>query len=304
MRDQAERLRLLARALRDQVRLQIREGVHSCRILAVTSGKGGVGKTNLALGISLSLARAGYRVVLLDADLGLANVDVVLGILPRYNLAHFFEGKKTLEEVIYEGPAGLKIIPGGSGIAELANLDVPSLEKVFREFSLLDNKLDFMIIDTSAGISRQVLAFVLAADEVLVVTTPEPTGLIKVYTNSGGKGKVRVVVNMVKDLREGELAAQKLLGVVNQFLGIEVEVAGFIPRDAAVSEAVRRHQAYVLAFPRAPASVSTARLAALLGGFPEERPRGARLFFEQVTAFLRGQQPWNGGGAVRGRRTS
>jgi len=160
VKDQAERLRLIAKSLQEKIRNQIYNNMKTCRVLAVTSGKGGVGKTNLALGLSLALARAGYRVMILDADMGLANIDVILGLIPKYNLAHVFRGKKKIEDILQPGPAGLQIIPGSSGIEELANLDPLALTKLLEEISAFNQKLDYLFIDTGAGISRQVLAFI------------------------------------------------------------------------------------------------------------------------------------------------
>ncbi len=296
MKDQAERLRMIARSLQDQIRSQIYNSTKGCRVVAVTSGKGGVGKTNLALGLSLALAKAGYRVMILDADMGLANIDVILGLIPRYNLAHVFAGERRIEEILQAGPAGLWIIPGGSGIEELANLEPLALTKLLQEIAALGQNLDYLFIDTGAGISRQVLAFILAADEVLLVTTPEPTaltdayGLIKVFNRHQGKGKIKLVINMVTNEQEGFDAAQKLISVVHQFLNIKIEVAGFIPSDTAVQDAVRKHQAYLLAFPRSPASLSTIKIASSLGERSGKPPRGIQNFFEQLLAFFRGKE--------------
>ncbi len=292
MKDQAERLRLIAKSLQEKIRNQIYNNMKTCRVLAVTSGKGGVGKTNLALGLSLALARAGYRVMILDADMGLANIDVILGLIPKYNLAHVFRGKKKIEDILQPGPAGLQIIPGSSGIEELANLDPLALTKLLEEISAFNQKLDYLFIDTGAGISRQVLAFILAADEVLLVTTPEPTaltdayGLIKVFNRHQGRGKLRLIINMVTNEQEGREAAEKLSRVVQQFLNLEIEVAGFIPCDTTVQEAVRRHQSYMLAFPRAPASLSTIKIASTIGELAGESPRGIQGFFKQLVAFF------------------
>lgn len=309
MKDQAERLRIIARSLKEQIRSQIYEGPKSCRVFAVTSGKGGVGKTNLALGLSLALAKAGHRVMLLDADMGLADIDIILGLIPKYNLSHVFTGEKHLEEVLYQGPAGLQIIPGGSGIEELANFDTLTLTKLLKDIGNLDQKLDFLFVDTSAGISKQVMAFILAADEVLVVTTSEPTalidayGLIKVFKHRSGTGKLKLIINMVRNQQEGEMAAQKLLGVVQQFLNLEIEVAGYVPRDSSVSEAVRRHQPYILAFPRAPVSLSTIKIASSLSNLTQEKARGIKSFFEQLATFFQGQA-LNKGTAQGGKQES
>lgn len=296
MNEQAERLRDLAKALQEKIQSQVFNLTAPCRVLTVSSGKGGVGKTNLALALSLALAGENYRVILIDADLGMANVDVILGMIPRYNLSDVFRGEKRIEEVIQEGPAGLKIIPGGSGIEEMVNLEPQALTRLLDDVAALEEKLDYLIVDTGAGISRQVMAFTLAAEEILLVTTPEPTaltdayGLIKVFKQHQGKGRCRLVINMVKSEQEGRETAQKLVKVVQQFLKFKIEVAGFIPSDRAVAEAVRKNQSYILAFPRSPASLATMELAALLGNFTTaaKTSSGVQGFFQRIATFLRG----------------
>lgn len=292
MNDQAERLRFLARTLQDQVRSQVFEAVQSCRVIAVTSGKGGVGKTNLALGLALALAKAKYRVLLWDADLGLANVDIILGIVPKYNLTHVLKGERSIREVLIEGPAGLRVIPGGSGIEEIANVEPLVLTKILREMAALDSKLDYLFIDTGAGITRQVLAVALAATEVMLVTTPEPTaltdayGMIKVLKNHRGAHRIKLIVNMAKNEREGEAAAEKLVRVARQFLGVELKVVGYVPYDRAVPDAVKKNQHYYLASPHAPASLSTLKIASSLGKIKKDGNSGLKDFVEQVVSFL------------------
>lgn len=292
MNDQAERLRFLARALQDKIRSQLFEVPQTCRVIAVTSGKGGVGKTNLALGLALALAKAKYRVLLWDADLGLANVDIILGMVPKYNLTHVLKGEKSIRDILIEGPAGLRVIPGGSGIEELANVDPFILTKIYQEVAILDTKLDYLFIDTGAGISRQVLASALAATDVLLVTTPEPTaltdayGMIKVLKNHRGAHRIKLIINMAKNDSEGEAAARKLVRVARQFLGLELSVMGFVPYDRAVQDAVKSNQSYFLAYPRAPASLSTLKIASSLGKIKEDTNSGLKNFMEQVVSFL------------------
>lgn len=188
MRDQAEKLRILARTIKNQVESEIKGNGKKTRIIAVTSGKGGVGKTNFTINFALSLMAYGQKVIVLDADLGLANIDVILGISPKYNLYHVLKGEKTIQEIIVPGPQGLQIIAGGSGIQELANLRRWQVEQFIAKLGELEGLADILIIDTAAGLSRNVMSFVLAADEVIVITTPEPTaitdayGLVKVMT--------------------------------------------------------------------------------------------------------------------------
>lgn len=296
MGDQAEKLRLLAKSLQEKIQRQQVSSHRSsgCRVIAVTSGKGGVGKTNLALALSLALSMQRYRVVLMDADMGLANVDVILGIMPKYNLSDVIRGEKSLSDVIQEGPEGLKIIPSASGIEELANLDAESLERLIREIALIEQNFDYLVIDTGAGISRQVMAFILAAEEVLLVTTPEPTaltdayGLIKVFKKHEGKGHIRLVINKVRSQQEGIETAQRLIRAAKYFLNMDIEVAGCIPSDKAVEDAVRRNQSFIVAFPRAPASQNVLKIASLYGDIARGMPkRSAEGFIRQIIWFFK-----------------
>lgn len=282
MRDQAAELR----------RLVAKKGPSS-RIIAVTSGKGGVGKTNFAVNLALALRQMDYRVVLIDVDLGLANADIILGITPKYNLGHVMQGEKTLQEVIMEGPLGLKIISGGSGITELANLDGWRLEAFVSSFEQLNQEFDYVILDTGAGVHRTVISFVLAATDIIVVTTPEPTaitdayGLLKIIHQRAGHAKVRLVVNMAKSPAEAETVAERLNSVLREFVRWEVEYAGYILTESQVVRAIAAQQPILLSFPSSMASRSIKRIAGVLAG--EEgasQPMGFRGFFARVSGFL------------------
>lgn len=292
MNDQATRLRLLVDSFQERIRSQVLETEVKCPVIAITSGKGGVGKTNLALGLAIALAKAKHRVLLWDADLGMANVDVMLGLVPKYNLNHVLRGERSIRETIIEGPAGLRIIPGGSGIEELANVEPVILTRLLQEVAVLDKQLDYLFIDTGAGVSRQVLALALAATDVLLVTTPEPTaltdayGMIKVLKSHQRADRIKLIVNMTRDNREGEAIAKKLLRVTKQFLNLDLVVLGYVPYDRAVREAVRNNQPYYLAYPRAAASFNTLKIASSLGKIEQEETGGLKAFMEKVVSFL------------------
>ncbi len=282
MRDQAEGLRKLV-------------GINDAapRVIAVTSGKGGVGKTNIATNLSLVLCQMGYRVVLLDVDLGLANVDIVLGITPKFNLGHVFRGEKSLQDIMVEGPLGLKILSGGSGITDLANLNGWRLEVFIKSLEQLNRDFDFVILDTGAGIHRTVLSFVLAATEVLVVTTPEPTaitdayGLLKVIHQRSPHAQVRLLVNMAKSPNEAELVADKLNSVLREYVAWEVDYIGYILQESHLAKAVSDQQPVLLAFPSAMSSRSLKRIAGtLVGGDVPFTPLGIKGFFSKVYDFL------------------
>ncbi|MDI9484255.1 MAG: MinD/ParA family protein [Bacillota bacterium] len=285
MKDQAEGLRRL-----------VKQQKEAARVIAVTSGKGGVGKTNIAVNLALALRERDFRVVLIDVDLGLANVDILLGITPAFNLGHVLRGERTMQEIMAEGPLGLKILSGGSGITDLANLNGWRLEVFIKSLELLNREFDFVILDTGAGIHRNVLSFVLAATEVLVVTTPEPTaitdayGLLKVIRKQRPDAKVRLVVNMAKSPNEAQLVADKLNSVLLEYVQWEVEYLGYVLQESQTAKAVADQQPVLLAFPTAMSSRSFRRIAGILAGEQVDAASiGLKGFFSKVYDFLRTQ---------------
>lgn len=236
------------------------------RVIAVTSGKGGVGKTNLVVNLGVAWAQRGRRVIVLDGDLGLANIDVLLGLQPRHTLAHVLRGERRLDEVVQIGPCGLGIIPGASGLAELAELTAERRDHLIAELARLDGWADAVLVDTGAGIGAGVSALLLAAAEVVVVTTPEPTALtdayalVKVATAAGCCARLRLVVNQARSAREAQVATQRLVAVAQEFLGVSLEATGFLPYDDCLSQAVKRQVPVVLAYPQ---SALAGRLIAL-----------------------------------------
>lgn len=278
MVDQAERLRQLVKNHTQS---------KPARVIAITSGKGGVGKTNLSVNLSIALLKQGSRVVLVDADLGMANVDVIMGLVPKYNLGQVLSGERSMDEVITNGPFGLKIIAGGSGDYQMANLNEQSLEFCLQQFNDLEKNTDILLIDTGAGISQSVLKFVLAAEEVIVVTTPEPTaitdayGVIKVVANTRPELPIRVVVNMTRDNYEGKQVMERLTTVSKRFLGIDIINLGFIPMDPNVSKSVKEQQPFVISHPRSPAAQNVYQIARnLLDGTTNRSSSGG--FFERL----------------------
>jgi flagellar biosynthesis protein FlhG len=244
------------------------------RVIAVTSGKGGVGKTNLVLNLGLALSRMQRRVFLLDADLGLANVDVLLGLSPRYTLEHVLNGQRDIMDIVLEGPAGMRILPSGSGISELAELGRDQQMRLFRELSRIGDGVDYLFIDTGAGISSNVLRFNASANEVIVVANPEPTSITDAYALMkllSIKYHIRefgLIANSVASDAEGAGVFDRLNRVCGQFLQVRLSYLGSVPFDKHVREAVRRQQALLDAFPQAPAAKSIARIAAELDRTP------------------------------------
>jgi flagellar biosynthesis protein FlhG len=267
MKDQAERLRELALKVRRQIEDELNTELQLTRVIVVTSGKGGVGKSTLALNIALCLCMAGKKVVLMDADMGMGNIDIMLGLAPQYNLYHMITDKKALRDIIITGPENLSIIPGGSGISELANLKDEQLRRILVELGTLDGEYDYMIIDTGAGISKSVTSFLLAADDVVVVTTPEPTsltdayGVIKTMAREEFCGNIGLVVNRAATSAEGMLTAEKLRIVIKKFLDRDINILGQITNESVIEEGIRRQEPFLILFPRSQAAADIRAIA-------------------------------------------
>lgn len=250
------------------------------KTIAITSGKGGVGKTSLAVSLSLALAHGGSTVTLLDADLGLANINVILGIIPKYNLYHVIKGKKKLKDIVIDIPEGIKIIAGASGFHQLANLDLKQINEFIGSISELDSD-DFMIVDTGAGVSQNVLSFVIASDEVLVVTTPEPTaitdayGIIKSIAAQAPDKCVKLIVNRVSSVAEGKRVAQRVINIAGQFLNVKVENIGFVFDDIYVGKSIRSQKPFILSYPKSKASVCVNMIADRLANREVEARKGS-----------------------------
>ncbi len=239
-----------------------KDGKHKTRIIAVTSGKGGVGKTNIAINMAIAYVQLGKRVILIDGDMGMANVNVLLNIVPQYNLMQVINRQKKMSEIILDTEFGLKFIAGANGFSKLANLSVEDLDSFAREFASLSNA-DIIIIDTGAGIANNVLQFVAAADEVYIVTTPEPTaitdayGIIKIITTelSNRELNLKLLVNRVHSADEGKRISERIINIVGQFLNFKVDYIGFIYDDPVVQASVIRQKPFMVVNPTSKPSV-------------------------------------------------
>ncbi|MFB3787585.1 MAG: P-loop NTPase [bacterium] len=269
------------------------------RVIAVSGGKGGVGKSNVACNLALAMAKMKKRVLLLDADLSLANVDVLLGITPRLNLSHMISGEKTLEEIMVEGPEGIRIIPGGSGLEEMTNLSPREMDRLFDAFADIDPAPDIFLIDTAAGIHPNVLQFLTAADQTIVVTTPEPTAytdayaLIKTLHKHDPQKEIGVLINMAQTNAEAAEVIRLMLHMCRQFLQVSFNNLGFIPRDPEVLKSVRHQKPFLLHSPACPASLAVRNIAAtiLQISVSGRRPRGLRQFFRNLFSYSTAPAP-------------
>jgi flagellar biosynthesis protein FlhG len=267
--DQATQLRSLMREQRieDPASSASDPAVHRASVIAITSGKGGVGKTNVAVNLAIKLASAGKNVVLLDADLGLANADVICNIDLPANLSHVIARRKDLHEVLVKAPGGFSLIGGASGLARMADLTDADRQRIVTAMAELERVTDVILIDTGAGISPNVLAFTRAADHVLVVTTPEPTAItdayavVKVISRDNADRRVSLLVNQVRNAGEARIVHERIAKVARQFLNVRVYDAGHIPADDQVSAAVRKRAPFVLSAPRCGASEAISQLA-------------------------------------------
>ncbi len=244
------------------------ENRNRARVLAVTSGKGGVGKTSTSINLAIVLARHGAKVVVLDADLGLANVEVLLGLSSPYTLQEVIRGERTMCDILVSGPGGIQVVPGSSGIAKLADLGPKARENILAGLDELQDHADFIIIDTMAGIGQNAVAFAAAADETLLITTPEPSAIIDGYATTKTICRMRedaaihLVVNQVANVQQAKAVSAKLSHVAKTYLGHRLSYVGHILRDPHVGQAVMQCYPFVLGFPNAPASACIDELAA------------------------------------------
>ncbi len=288
MMDQAENLRNI-------IRQQNQNSITNARVIAVTSGKGGVGKSNLSVNLALEFTRMGKKVIILDADFGLANVEVMFGVIPEYNLSDLMFKGKEIKDIITEGPEGVGFISGGSGIANLVNLDQEQIKRLVNKLSDLEALADIIIIDTGAGISPSVMEFLLSSPETIIVTTPEPTSVTDSYAllkalsmNENYKSEectIRMVANRVDSESEGKNLYDKLNAVVTQFLGINMEYLGSVPQDSTVRKAVMRQKPVTIVYPNSFAARHFRYIAEELLGNEGDAPmhkKGIRSYFKNV----------------------
>lgn len=259
---------------------------HPVQVIAVTGGKGGVGKSNVSVNLAIGLADLGRHVVMLDADFGLSNIDILLGLSANKTIENVLDGECSLAEVLVEGPSGIRIVPASSGTQRLTQLNSREHAGIIQAFSDISDDIDVLIVDTAAGISDTVMSFVQAAQEVLVVVTDEPTSItdayaqIKLLNRDYGLFRFRVIANMVKSPQEGTALFNKLTKVTDRFLEVAIQYEGAIPFDDTVKKAVQRQKAVIEAYPRSKAAMAFKTLAKKVDNWPlSKSPRGHLEFF-------------------------
>ena len=262
------------------------DGVRSVQVIAVTGGKGGVGKTTVAVNLSLALAKLGKRVVLLDGDLGLANIDVLLGLSRQYTLADLIEGRCELSDLLVRGPGGVRIVPSASGIQNMVHLSPVQHAGLIQAFSEIGDSLDVLVIDTAAGIGASVVSLVRAAHEVLLVVCDEPTSitdayvLIKLLNRDYGMDRFRVLVNMAQSPQEGRALFAKLTKITDHFLDVSLQYVGAVPYDECARRAVQKQRAVYEHFPRSKCAQAFQGIALKVDTWPLLTvPRGHMEFF-------------------------
>lgn len=279
MLDQAQRLRQLANQ---------NDKTTKPRIITVTSGKGGVGKSNFVVNLSITLQKMGKKVMIFDADVGMGNDDVLMGFLPKYSVFDVILNGKEIDEVIITGPYGVKLLPGGSGLTKIDEL-ADEQRNVFLEKLEQVKDLDYIIMDTGAGINRSVLGFVACCEELIVITTPEPTSLTDAYSLLKAinhfkiKTSAKVIVNRAFDTKEADITFRKFNNAVTNFLKMELEYLGFISDDRKLIQAVRAQQPFVVSFPNCEAAQDIEKIARkLIGTSDNEERMGVQGLFKKI----------------------
>ncbi|MGE7271156.1 MinD/ParA family protein [Brevibacillus panacihumi] len=287
MRDQAEQLR---------ERMQRTNQPRTTKLVTVTSGKGGVGKSNFSLNFGLGLIERGHRTVLFDVDLGMANLDVLMGITPKKHLFHLLEPDTTVWDILDKGPGNLEFIAGGSGFTQIMQLEDEKLDRLFSQLDPLQGYADTIIFDTGAGLSNESIRFMLASDEVILVTTPEPPAItdayavIKMLHSRNPEISIRLVINRVTSEREGIQTTDKLAMVAKRFLNMNIQSLGYVTDDSHVSKAVKQQRPFLLTYPDSQASKSIRKLVGHYlqnSSTTPEQTSGLKGFIAKLKHFIR-----------------
>ncbi len=298
MQDQANDLR---RMVSESSNKKISKQCKSAKVITVTGGKGGSGKSNLSANLAIALSKQNKKVVIIDADLGLANIEILFGVMPDKNLLHLLNGENKIEDILFDGPNGVKFISGGSGLSKLAELDRNGQMKIINAFIYLDNKFDYIIIDTGAGISNVVLNYIYSSDSSIIVTTSEPTAITDAYSllkivNEGKEvGKemnLNIVVNKAEDYREAQKSFDKLKLVTDKFLDMELKNLGYINYDNNLIKAVKKQVPISILNPNSAYSICVENIANRVLEidenivFNEKQTLGAKRFLAKLLKYI------------------
>ncbi|MFA6187220.1 MAG: MinD/ParA family protein [Phycisphaerae bacterium] len=281
----------MSRTSVEELAMLAAQGSGRAKVIAVASGKGGVGKTNISANLAICLAASGKRVVLFDADFGLANLDIILGVNSKYNLSHFIKGVKTLDEICQPVCGGIDVICGVGGLDGLVNMSDFARERIVKSLELLADNYDVVVVDTAAGIGRNVSAFCMAADHTVLVSTTEPTAITDVYTLlksltlKNYAGSLSLLVNMADSIAEGKKVYHQIAMAASQFLNVKLNHAGVLIKDEHVGISVKKRQPVVLEYPRCAVSQSLMTIAARLSKVPVDSSAGSG-FFKKVVNWL------------------
>jgi flagellar biosynthesis protein FlhG len=286
MTDQAEQLREIMKSKEDG---ENGGALAKTRIIAISSGKGGVGKTNISINLAIAYAQLGKKVIVMDADLGLANVNVVLGIIPKFNLYHLIRRQKRMNEIIMNTDYGIRIVAGASGFSKIANLTDEERDHFIKELSTLSDA-DVIIIDTSAGVSNNVLGFIAAADEAIIVTTPEPTaitdayGIIKIIATEVENLNLglKLIVNRVKSVTEGKKVAERVINIAGQFLNLKLDYLGYVYDDQGVGSSVLHQKPFIITEPNGKAAICIKHIVSRLEKIEYREGSGVGAFLRRL----------------------
>lgn len=284
MLDQAESLRKLVSNKNNELS---KKQTSSMKIITVTSGKGGVGKSNFVVNLAVTLQKKGKKVLIFDADLGMGNDDVLLGLYPKYNIFDIIFTTKKIEDIIIEGPCGISLIPGGSGLNKVQELDEKEKQLFLKELDSIE-EYDYLLMDTGAGVSKDILSFISASEELIVITTPEPTSLTDAYSLIKAtdhfklQTKAKIVVNRAFTKEEGQETFNKMLRAVSRFLKIDIDYLGCILDDRKLVESVRAQKPFVLLYPNCDAAKNIEEIAKKIIGECESSSEGVKGLFKKI----------------------
>ncbi|MBE6071772.1 MAG: MinD/ParA family protein [Clostridium butyricum] len=284
MLDQAESLRKLVSNKNNELS---KKQTSSMKIITVTSGKGGVGKSNFVVNLAVTLQKKGKKVLIFDADLGMGNDDVLLGLYPKYNIFDIIFTTKKIEDIIIEGPCGISLIPGGSGLNKVQELDEKEKQLFLKELDSIE-EYDYLLMDTGAGVSKDILSFISASEELIVITTPEPTSLTDAYSLIKAtdhfklQTKAKIVVNRAFTKEEGQETFNKMLRAVSRFLEIDIDYLGCILDDRKLVQSVRAQKPFVLLYPNCDATKNIEEIAKKIIGECESSSEGVKGLFKKI----------------------